>query len=322
MDDGVSSTNDGERSRDEGDLSTGQHDLSTGHHDLPTGHHDLSAAFEGHRAHLLAAARRVLGSSAEAEDAVQETWLRLDRHRGERIDNLGGWLTRVVGRICIDMLRSRSSRAESALDSWTDELVVTRGADDPEAAAMHADALAPAMLIVLETLGPRERLAFVLHDMFAVPFAQIAPIVGGSPEASKMLASRARRKVQQVPRPTGTLRQRREVVDAFLTAAHDGDFAALLRLLDPEVTWHQRTPRGILVKIGADEVLAAVRRGDPNRIQAHRVTIDGEPGILVRSRSGRPLGLMCCTVSGGVLVDIVSIAPAPALADVDADDAD
>lgn len=123
-----------------------------------------------------------------------------------------------------------------------------------------------------------------------------------------MLAIRARRKVQQVPRSTGTLRQRREVVNAFLTAAHEGDFAALLRLLDPEVTWHQRTPRGGHVTIGADEVLAAVRRGDPRRIQARRVMVNGESGILVRGPSGRPLGLMCCTVLGGVLVDIVSIA--------------
>src|SRR5699024_12079372 len=164
------------------------------------------------------------------------------------------------------------------------------------------------MLIVLETLRPQERVAFVLHDVFAVPFAQIAQIVGSSPAASKLLASRARRKVQQVPRPTGTPRQRREVVDAFLTAAHEGDFAALLRLLDPDVTWHRRTPRGSHVTIGADEVLAEVRRGDPDRIQARRVMVNGEPGILVQDPSGRPLGLMCCTVAGGVLVDIVSIA--------------
>lgn len=156
--DGTSATNDGGPSRDHG--TSGTNDDTTG-----AGHHDLSAAFEARRGHLRAVATRILGSTAEAEDAVQEAWLRLDRHRNERIDNLGGWLTRVVGRIGIDMLRSRSSRAESALDSWIDELVVTQEAGGPEHAALEADALVPAMLIVLETLRPQERVAFVLHDV-------------------------------------------------------------------------------------------------------------------------------------------------------------
>jgi len=267
----------------------------------------LSEAFEEHRPRLIAVATRALGSPADAEDAVQETWIRLSAQDDDSIANLGGWLTRVVGRICIDMLRSRSSRAESALDEWSSDPVVTDDVDGPEQAALEADSLGLALVVVLESLRPEERLAFVLHDMFAVPFAEVGQIVGRSPDAAKMLASRARRKVQDVPRPTGERRHRREVVEAFLAAARGGDFDALLRLLDPDVTWHRHTAKGRTVKIGANAVLAAVRRGDPERVEARRVSVNGEPGILVWGPSGQPIALMSCTVADGVLVDIVSI---------------
>lgn len=266
-----------------------------------------SIAFEELRPRLRALATRVLGSRADAEDAVQEAWIRLDRQDSESIDNLSGWLTRVVGRICIDMLRSRTGRSETALDQWDTDPVVTEDAEGPEDAAILADSLGLAMVIVLESLRPEERLAFVLHDMFAVPFAEVGPIVGRTADAAKMLASRARRKVQEAPRPTGERRQRREVVDAFLAAAREGDFDALLHVLDPAVTWHSYTKHGHAVKIGANEVLATVRDGNPRRVEARRVSVNGEPGILAWSPSGRPIALMACTVADGRLVDIVSI---------------
>ena len=164
------------------------------------------------------------------------------------------------------------------------------------------------MLVVLEALGPRERLAFVLHDVFAIPFAQIARVLDRTPDASKQLASRARRKVRRFPTTTGTLAERRAVVDAFLSAARDGDFAQLIGLLDPQVVWCRRTPQGSAESIGPDELLASVRRGDLRRIEVRRVDIDGEPGLLVRTRTGRPLGIMACTVADGRMAGVVSIA--------------
>ena len=250
---------------------------------------------------------KVLGSRTDAEDAVQEAWIRLETKGHESIDNLGGWLTRVVGRICLDVLRRRTSRGESSLDSWMADTVVSDDDLGPEDTAVQSDSLGLAMTIVLDSLRPEERFAFVLHDLFAVPFAEIATIIGRSSEAAKMAASRARRKVNDVPAPTGELSQRRAAVDAFLTAARQGDFDALLHVLDPNVTWHRCTAHGHSVQIGANEVLAAVRRGDSGKIEARRVSVNGEPGILVSTTSGRPLGLMSCTVADGKLVDIVSV---------------
>lgn len=272
--------------------------------------------FEAHRPRMLALATRMLASRADAEDAVQEAWFRLNRQT-EPIDNLGGWLTRVVGRICIDTIRRRTARSESALDLWEGELVVTEDADDPEDAAIVADSLGIALVVVLESLRPEERLSFVLHDLFAVPFAEVGSIVGCSTDAAKMLASRARRKVQDVPRPTGERRQRREVVDAFLAAARGGDFDALLRVLDPDVTWHVHTARGPSIQVGANEVLRAVRRGDPTRVEARRVSVNGEPGILAWGPSGRPIALMSCTIADGRIVDVVSIIDPARLARMD-----
>ncbi|MBL7256131.1 sigma-70 family RNA polymerase sigma factor [Actinoplanes sp. LDG1-01] len=185
--------------------------------------------FEANRPRLRAVAYRMLGSAAEAEDAVQEAWLRLDRTGAGHIDNLDAWLTTVVGRVCLDMLRSRGSRRESVLPET--EPARTTG---PEDEAMLADSVGLALLVVLETLTPAERLAFVLHDLFAVPFEEVAPIVGRTPDAARQLASRARRRVRAQPeppeRPAG-----REIVEAFLTASRDGDFETLLSLLDPDV---------------------------------------------------------------------------------------
>jgi RNA polymerase sigma factor (sigma-70 family) len=192
----------------------------------------LAERFEAHRDRLRAVAYRMLGSRAEADDAVQEAWIRLSRSDHGAVENLGGWLTTVVGRVCLDLLRARRSRREQPVD----EQEQLAAPDDPEQQALLADSVGLAMLVVLDTLGPAERLAFVLHDMFAVPFDEIAPIVGRSPDATKMLASRARRRVRlATTAPTPDLARQREVVGAFLAASRDGDFEALLALLDPEV---------------------------------------------------------------------------------------
>jgi RNA polymerase sigma factor (sigma-70 family) len=265
----------------------------------------LAQHFEAQRPRLLAVAHRVLGSRAEAEDAVQDAWLRLSR-QDHQIDNIAGWLTTVVGRICVDMLRARGSRPEVPISG----LVVTEDVDTPEDAAVRADSVGLAMLVVLGSLRPDERLAFVLHDMFAVPFAEIGQILDKSTDAAKMLASRARRKVQDVPPPTGEHRRKdeqRAVVDAFLAAARDGDFEALLRVLDPGVRWQRHTAAGVSTGTGAEAVIDAVRRGQGSRVLARRVSVNGEPGILAWGPSGRPLSVMACTVEQGRLVGIVSI---------------
>ena len=213
----------------------------------------MAEAFEEQRGRLVAVAYRMLGSRADAEDAVQEAWLRLARQDAATIDNLAGWLTTVVGRVCIDMLRSRKARPEASYGDRLPELVVTEDDDAaPEDDALLADSVGLALLVVLDTLGPAERLAFVLHDMFAVPFEEIGQIIGRSTDATKMLASRARRKVQGPHRPTDERQQQRAVVDAFLAAARSGDFEGLLRVLDPDVTWRAHTARGVVVRLGSD----------------------------------------------------------------------
>src|SRR6266571_2057584 len=186
-------------------------------------HEWLAERFEANRTHLRAVAYRMLGSLSEADDAVQEAWLRLSRSDTSSVENLGGWLTTVVARVCLDMLRSRKSRREEPLDAHVPEPIVSRGDGvDPEHAALLADAVGLALLVVLETLAPAERLAFVLHDMFAVPFDEIAPIVGRSPEAARQLASRARRRVQGAkPVPDVELAEQKRVVEAFLAAARE-----------------------------------------------------------------------------------------------------
>jgi RNA polymerase sigma factor (sigma-70 family) len=278
----------------------------------------IEAAFEEQRGRLLAVAYRMLGSRADAEDAVQEAWLRLARRDATTIDNLAGWLTTVVGRVCIDVLRSRKARHEASYDERLPELVVTEDAGEaPEDNALLAESVGLALLVVLDTLRPAERLAFVLHDMFAMPFEEIGRIIGSSTGATKMLASRARRKVQDTPRPTQERRQQRAVVDAFLEAARSGDFEGLLRALDPDVTWRAYTARGVVVKRGAPEVAAVAKRGARATVTGRQVLVNGEPGVVVWNADGKPVSVMACTVVDGRIVEILSLADPERLASID-----
>jgi RNA polymerase sigma factor (sigma-70 family) len=280
--------------------------------------HDwLAERFEEQRGHLRAVAYRMLGSLSEADDAVQEAWLRLSRADTSNVENLGGWLTTVVGRISLDMLRSRSSRREEPLDAQVPERTASRAdGGDPEQEALLADSVGLALLVVLETLAPAERLAFVLHDMFAVPFDVIAPIVGRSPDAARQLASRARRRVHGVSGREGTdlvpdveLSRQRDVVDAFLAAARGGDFEALLAVLDPDVVL--RTDRaarrpGMPAEIrGAATVAEQAVRGRARAAQP--VLVNGAVGVIVAPR-GRLLMVLDFTIADGKIVAIDAIA--------------
>lgn len=278
-------------------------------------HEFLADRFEAHRAHLKSVAYRMLGSLSEADDAVQEAWLRLSRSDTDEVRNLGGWLTTVVGRVCLDMLRSRTARREDPLEEHLPDPVVghTPGTD-PERAALVADSVGLALLVVLQSLGPAERLAFVLHDMFAVPFEEIGQIIGKSTDATKMLASRARRKVQDTPRPTDEPQQQRAVVDAFLSAARSGDFEGLLRVLDPDVTWRSYTARGVVVRLGAAEVAGRAQHGTRTALTARPALVNGESGIVVWGANGRLLGVMACTVVDGRIVEILSVSDPERLA--------
>ncbi|MEV4545296.1 sigma-70 family RNA polymerase sigma factor [Micromonospora echinaurantiaca] len=267
----------------------------------------LAAVFEDERARLVALAHRMLGSRADAEDAVQEVWLRLVRHDPASIDNLPGWLTTVAARVCVDMLRARKHRPLPADDPDLPDFTVSEDVESPDDAAVASDAVGLALLVVLEALGPDERLTFVLHDIFAVPFKDIAEILGTSPAAAKMMASRARRKVRGADRPNDGRQRQRQVVDAFLAAARNGDFEALLRVLDPQITWRSYTPGGVVVKIGATEVIAAAERGAHASVVARRVLVNGEPGIMTWSRTGAPLSVMACSVRGGRIVEVVAL---------------
>ncbi|MBN6033662.1 sigma-70 family RNA polymerase sigma factor [Amycolatopsis sp. 195334CR] len=270
----------------------------------------LAEAFEEQRGRLVAMAHRMLGSRADAEDAVQEAWLRLARQDGGAIDNLGGWLTTVVGRVCIDVLRSRKVHPEAAYD----ELVVLEDDDPaPEDDVVLAESVGLALLVVLDALRPAERLAFVLHDMFAVSFAEIGEILGKSADAAKMLASRARRKVRDRRRPAAEPGGR-AVVDAFLAAARRGDFEELLRLLDPEVTWRSGTTRGMVVKQGAAEVAARAQRGARAAAITVAALINGEPGVVAWGPTGRLLGVVSYTLVDGRIVEIHSVSDPDRLA--------
>jgi RNA polymerase sigma-70 factor, ECF subfamily len=269
----------------------------------------LADAFEANRVHLRAVAYRMLGSVSEADDAVQEAWLRLNRSDAAAIENLGGWLTTVVARVSLDMLRSRASRREQPLGVHVPEPIVSREDGlDPEQEALLADSVGLALLVVLETLSPSERLAFVLHDMFAVPFDEIAPIVGRSSTAARQLASRARRRVRgAAPVQDADLVHQRRVVDAFLAAARGGDFDALLEVLDPEVVL--RVDRGALRAAGSREF-----RGAPAVAEqvhtfarlarfARPALVNGAAGFVV-SRPGRPLAVAGFTIARGRIVEI------------------
>ncbi|MBB3604756.1 RNA polymerase sigma-70 factor (ECF subfamily) [Mycolicibacterium sp. BK556] len=278
---------------------------------------DTVEQFALQRGRLLTIAHRILGSHADAEDAVQETWLRFSRQDPASIDNPAAWLTTVVGRICIDMLRARAVRAEVPFGDDPSDIVVVDDAETPEDTAVLADLVGIALLSILSSLGPEERLAFVLHDMFAVPFVDIAAIVGKSEAATKMAASRARRKVHVAPTTPSALHEQRAVVDAFMRAARDGDFDALLDVLAPDVRWEQQSARGVTVTVGATEVADAVRRGARAKVTTRRVLINGTPGIAAWSTTGRPLGIMVCTVTNGRLTAITSISDPARLAALD-----
>ena len=271
-------------------------------------HNDQAMAelFEEQRDRLMAVASRMLGSRADAEDAVQEAWLRFARQDEASIDNVGGWLTTVVSRVCIDMLRSRTAKAETSLDDRLDWVVTEDDAHAPERNAVLADSVGAALQIVLDTLRPDERLAFVLHDSFAVPFTEIGEIIGKSTDATKMLASRARRKVRGVRNPTD-MRREREVVDAFLAAAQDGDFEGLLRVLDPELMWRIHSPRGVIERHGPAEFVRQAQRGRNVPITVRRMLVDGRPGVVAWRANGMPFAVMRCTIVGDRIVDVESI---------------
>jgi RNA polymerase sigma factor (sigma-70 family) len=269
----------------------------------------LAERFQANRTHLRAVAYRMLGSLSEADDAIQEAWLRLSRADAGGVENLGGWLTTVVARVCLDMLRWRESRREEPLGVRLPEPIVSReDGIDPEQEALLADSVGLALLVVLDTLAPAERLAFVLHDLFAMPFDEIAPIVGRSSTAVRQLASRARRRVQGAARvPDADLARQREVVDAFLAAARGGDFDALLAVLDPDVV--VRADLGA-VPPGASRELRGAPAVAEQALTFARLSPFAQPALvngaagLVAARHGRPLSVMGFTITGGKIVEI------------------
>jgi RNA polymerase sigma factor (sigma-70 family) len=268
----------------------------------------LAGEFERHRRYLRAVAYRMLGSVTEAEDALQEAWLRLDRRPPDDTADLRPWLTTVVGRICLDMLRARRSRREEYAGSWLPEPIVVAD-DSPEDEAVLADAVGLALLVVLETLTPAERLAFVLHDVFAVPFEEIARVVDRSPSAARQLASRGRRRVQAAKaEPDADLTVQQRVVDAFLAAARAGDFDALLSLLDPEVVL--RTDGGGRGPLARPPVVGARQVADVLRTRAQvfaplgrRALVNGEPGVIVGT-PGHVVSVVGLTVVAGLIREI------------------
>lgn len=269
----------------------------------------LAERFEAHRGHLRAVAYRMLGSLAAAEDAVQESWLRLSRADAGDIQNLGGWLTTVVARVCLDVLRARTSQREEPLDAHLPDPVLSRpDGVDPEQQALLADSVGLAMLVVLDTLAPAERLVFVLHDVFAVPFDEIAPIVGRSPIAARQLASRARRRVRATAMiPDPDLARQWKVVDAFLAAARGGDFDALLAVLDPDIVLRADTgavPMGTQRKFHGARTVAEQAMAFSSRAQfAQPALVNGAAGI-VAVEHGRPLAVMAFVVAREKIVEI------------------
>ena len=274
----------------------------------------LVEQFESNRPHLQAVAYRMLGSVSDAEDAVQESWFRLSRANEGSVENLRGWLTTVVGRVCIDMLRARNSRREEYAGSWLPEPIVSVDVEsDPEQEALLADSVGLALLVVLDTLTPPERLAFVLHDMFGVSFDEIAPIVDRSPAAARQLASRARRRVHgAAPEPDADLARQREIVDAFLAASRAGDFAGLVAVLDPDVVF--RIDRGGVGPSarepisGADAVARQIlQRGSPLAGFARPALVNGAAGAVV-GVGDRPFAVVSFTVADGRIAEIDVIA--------------
>src|SRR3954471_1906789 len=283
----------------------------------------LTEQFEEHRPHLRAVAYRMLGSTAEADDAVQESWLRLSRSDAGEIDNLGGWLTTVIARVCLNALRARRRHGEEPLGvRLPDPIVDPTDGSSPEHEALLADSVGLALLVVLETLPPAERLAFVLHDMFGVPFDEIAPIVDRSPEAARQLASRARRRVRgAAPKPDPHRARQRAVVDAFFAASRNGDFEALVAVLDPEVVLRADggvlRPDATVVVRGAETV--ARRALMFSRVAPHvrPALVNGTPGVVVIPPDGKVFSIMAFTVGDGKIVEIDALVDPERLAAVD-----
>jgi RNA polymerase sigma factor (sigma-70 family) len=282
----------------------------------------LAQQFEEHRAHLRAVAYRMLGSASEAEDAVQESWIRLGRTDVSAVENLRAWLTTVVGRVCLDMLRTRTSRREAPLDVHVPDPVISR-ADDPESNAMLADAVGLALLVVLETLEPAERLAFVLHDVFGMPFDEIAPIVDRSPAAARQLASRARRHVQRkAPTADADLHQQRRVVDAFLAAVGEGDFERVIAVLDPSIVLRadggalagaSRLVRGAKTVAAQAASFSWTKLGLSNQV----VLVNGNVGVVCRRPDGKLFSVIGFTIAGGKIVEMDILADPERLSRLD-----
>jgi RNA polymerase sigma-70 factor, ECF subfamily len=279
-----------------------------------TEHEWIADRFEEHRPHLRAVAYRMLGSVSEADDAVQDTWLRVSRAEAGEVENLGGWLTTIVARVCLNTLRSRNTRREESLDGrLPDPLVSSERVHQPEEEALLADSVGLALLVVLDTLSPAERLAFVLHDMFQLPFQEIAPMVGRSPEAARQLASRARRRVKgaQIPAPDPDLARQRKVVDAFFRAARGGEFDSLVALLDPNVVLRSdyggRRPAAPKVIHGAAAVAGQALLGALPGAELHPALVNGTAGMVITVH-GRPYAVMGFTVADGKIIEIDAIA--------------
>ena len=285
-------------------------------------HQWLAERFEGHRGHLRAVAYRMLGSVSEADDAVQEAWLRLSRSDPNAIENLGGWLTTVVARVSLNVLRSRRTRREEPLEVHVPEPIVSPADGvDPEHEALLADSVGLALLVVLETLDPAERLAFVLHDMFAVPFDEIAPMVGRTPAAARQLASRARRRVRgTAPAPDPDLARQREVVDAFFAAARGGDFDALVAVLHPDVVLRSdggtKRPGATIEVHGAENVARRAMTFARLSPYVRPALVNGAAGVVVAPR-GVPFSVMGFTVAVGRIVAIDSLADPERLRELD-----
>ena len=274
----------------------------------------MTEQFAANRGHLRAVAYRMLGSIAEVDDAVQETWLRLSRTDTSAVENLSGWLTTVIARVCLDMLRSRKSRREEPLGPHVPEPL----ADDAHGRETEmADSVGAALLVVLETLAPAERLAFVLHDMFAVPFEEIAPIVGRTPAAARQLASRARRRVQGAPPPEEDVSRRRKIVEAFLAASRNSDFEGLLAVLDPDVQFRADQAAQRLGSLAEIRGAAAVAETFKGRAQAARpAKVDGELGVAV-ILGGQLRVVMQVTIAGDRITALEAVADAERIGELD-----
>jgi RNA polymerase sigma factor (sigma-70 family) len=281
----------------------------------------LAERFEANRSHLRGVAFRMLGSVTEADDAVQEAWIRLSRTDTSDVDNLPAWLTTVVGRVCLNMLRSRRTHRQALETHLPDPILSPKSGIDPEQEALLGDSVGLALLVVLDALTPAERVAFVLHDVFAVPFDEIAPIVGRTPTAARQLASRARRRVQGAPMPDVDLDGQWAVVDAFLAAARSGDFERLLAVLDPDVALRSdggvARPDLISLVRGAQAVAGQAMTFRRFADTSTRVLVNGIPGAVVWTPDGSPFAVVAVTVKGGRIVAIDILADPDRLGQLD-----